>query len=405
MDFSSLGIDNRLIEILKKTGIKEPTPVQEQTIPLILNGKDVIAQSQTGTGKTLAFLLPMLQNIDNTKDFIQALIITPTRELALQITEELNKFAPSMGIYTLSLYGGHDIERQKSKLKNNPHIVIGTPGRIIHHIVKKTLTLSKIKILVLDEADVMISMGFIEDVETIIRSSSSFRQTMLFSATMTKGLRRLASHYMKKPENIHIQSKHITLDDIEQIVVETSEEGKFDTLCSLIDKFNPFLAIIFCKTKTRAIDLEFELGKKGYECDSLHGDLSQSRREQILKRFRQAKTQLLVATDIASRGLDIEGVTHVFNYDIPCDSKWYIHRMGRTGRAGNKGIAVTLITPDEYDILKNIENDISKSLVKPVKSYKGNSFNKSNRNEKSPKVFHKNKAYANKYSTVKNKSK
>lgn len=361
-DFLALGIRADLIDILKINGISEPTEIQIEAIPKILAGEDIIAQSQTGTGKTLAFLLPVLQRINTASPYVQGLIITPTRELAIQITREVEKYAPSAGVNILALYGGQDVERQIKRLKGSPHLVIGTPGRIADHILRKTVDFSRTSILILDEADVMLNMGFIREVEYIIKMTSGRRQTMLFSATIPRGLKTLAAHYMKKPSLIRIQSRHITLDEIKELVIETTEEGKIDALCSLIDGVNPYLAIVFCKTKARSSEVNEALIRRGYASDELHGDLSQSKRNQVMKRFRDAKLQILVATDIAARGLDIEGVSHIFNYDIPQDVESYIHRIGRTGRAGQTGVAYTFVTPKDHESLRMIENGINRRI-------------------------------------------
>lgn len=361
-NFLTLGVGGHLVNILKKNGISDPTDVQTQVIPKAFAGEDIIAQSQTGTGKTLAFLLPILQKINIEAPYLQGLIITPTRELAIQITKEVEKYAPACNVNSLALYGGQDVERQIKRLKGSPHLIVGTPGRIADHILRKTVDFSHISMLVLDEADVTLNMGFIKEVEYIIKMTPGRRQTMLFSATIPKGLKNLAAQYMKKTELIRIQSRHVTLDEIQELIVETSEEGKIDALCSIIDKTNPFLAIVFCKTKARSSEVNDALLRKGYASDELHGDLSQAKRNHVMRRFRDAKLQILVATDIAARGLDIEGVSHIFNYDIPQDVESYIHRIGRTGRAGGTGVAYTFVTSKDHEALKMIEFGINRSL-------------------------------------------
>ncbi|UNC91057.1 DEAD/DEAH box helicase [Candidatus Contubernalis alkaliaceticus] len=359
-DFLSLGVKTELNEILKKQGVNVPTPVQIQAIPILLSGKDIVAQAQTGTGKTFAFLLPILQGINENKPYIQALIITPTRELAIQITSELKKL--DLNAHVLAAYGGQDVERQIKKLKGSIHMVVGTPGRILDHIRRGTITLSGVKMLVLDEADQMLHMGFLPDVEDIIRKTSPKRQTMLFSATIPANIRTLARRYLKNPVDIQIKSKRITLDEIRQVVVATTDRGKQETLFKLIEEHRPYLALIFCRTKRRVIALNEALLNQGYLSDELHGDLSQAKREQVMKRFREAKLQILVATDVAARGLDVEGITHVFNYDVPEDADSYIHRIGRTGRAGEKGLAITLATPRNTFQLQAIEKGIGMTI-------------------------------------------
>jgi len=361
-DFTALGIRREINDILRVNGITKPTPIQVQAIPIALGGKDMVAQAQTGTGKTLAFVLPILESINPAKPNVQALIITPTRELAQQITNEVNKFTEKLNLHVLSVYGGQDVDRQIKKLKGATQIVIGTPGRLMDHIRRKSINLSGVIKLVLDEADQMLHLGFLDDVEELVRQTSPKRQTMLLSATMPSKVRGLASRYMTKPVDIRIQTQHITLDEIKQIMVEVAEPDKIDKICSLIDEYRPYLGIVFCHTKKRATAVTSALVQKGYAVDELHGDLSQPQREQVMKRFRDAKIQILVATDIAARGLDVEGVTHVFNFDIPRDVDSYIHRIGRTGRAGETGMAITLIDPHEQPLVRMIEQGISTSI-------------------------------------------
>ncbi|AJQ28808.1 DEAD/DEAH box helicase [Pelosinus fermentans] len=363
-DFTALGIRREIGAILAENGITKPTEIQVQAIPAIMSGKDVVGQSQTGTGKTLAFILPILEKIEISKPIVQALIITPTRELALQITREVAKLADQLGIQVLSVYGGQDVDRQIKKLKGGAQIVIGTPGRLMDHLRRETIQLENVTKLVLDEADQMLHMGFLEDVEELVRQTSNKRQTMLFSATMPSKIRGLADRYMRKPLDIRIQTKNITLDEIKQIMVEVPESEKIAKLSSMIDEYRPYLAIVFCHTKKRAIAVNMALSQKGYETDELHGELSQPKREQVMKRFREAKIQILVATDIAARGLDVEGVTHIFNYDIPHDVDSYIHRIGRTGRAGQAGMAITLIDPHEQPYVRLIEQGIRAAIEK-----------------------------------------
>ncbi|MFD2881323.1 DEAD/DEAH box helicase [Paenibacillus rhizoplanae] len=361
--FKELGVSEVLTDLLKGQGIVKPTPVQEEAIPPLVEGLDVIARAKTGTGKTLAFLLPIMDKIRVEAAYPQALILAPTRELALQITEEARKLARHTGVKILAVYGGQDVEKQLRKLEGGRHLIIGTPGRLLDHLRRETLDLSGVKMLVLDEADQMLHMGFLEDVETIITAVPYRRQTMLFSATMPDPIKRLAANYMKEPLDIIIKSgSPIPLDNIRQQVVECSDRNKEEALISLIERDRPYLAIIFCRTKRRAIKLNEALQAAGYDCDELHGDLSQGKREAVMKRFREAKLQLLVATDVAARGLDVEGITHIFNYDLPLDADSYIHRIGRTGRAGGKGLAITFASPRERAGLELIEHGISQRL-------------------------------------------
>ncbi|WP_248929682.1 DEAD/DEAH box helicase [Paenibacillus hamazuiensis] len=362
--FLSLGIRTAFAQTLQAEGITEPTPVQEQAIPVIMGNHDVIVQAQTGTGKTLAFLLPILERIDVARPDVQALILTPTRELAIQITDELKKLAPVAGAGVLAAYGGQDVERQIRKLAGAIHIVVGTPGRVLDHLKRGSVHFGKLSALVLDEADQMLHMGFMAEVEQIIGTTSGRRQTMLFSATMPAGVRNLAKRYMKQPREILIPGTRVTLEEIEQMVVRTPEAAKTEALCGLIERHNPFLALVFCRTRAEAAALTGTLIRRGFEADELHGDLTQAKREQVMKRFRDAKIQLLVATDIAARGLDVEGITHVYSYDIPHDAETYIHRIGRTGRAGETGVAVTLMSDREQRYLDLIEKGIKMKLNK-----------------------------------------
>ncbi|MDP1510327.1 DEAD/DEAH box helicase [Paenibacillus sp. CMAA1739] len=356
-NFTALGVEQHWVEALKEQGISTPTPVQQESIPLLMAGQDVIAEAHTGTGKTLAFLLPILQKLNLDKRHPQALVIAPTRELALQITEEAKCLAaaePSLSL--LAVYGGQDVERQLRKLKGGAQLIIGTPGRLLDHLRRGTLDLSGIKMLVLDEADQMLHMGFLNDVETILQEVPYRRQTMLFSATMPAGIRKLARVYMNEPVDVKVKSaSSVPVSQIRQVVVQTTDRGKQQALVDILNTDRPYLAVIFCRTKRRAAKLNEELQEMGFESGELHGDLSQNKREQVMKAFREAKLQLLVATDVAARGLDVEGVTHVFNYDMPQDAESYIHRIGRTGRAGGKGVAVTLATPRDVPELRNIQ--------------------------------------------------
>lgn len=363
LNFLQLGIRKEINHTLKSLGIGTPTSIQERTIPSVLEGKDVIAKAQTGTGKTLAFVLPILEKIDVNNSDVQALILTPTRELALQISKEIKKMIENLeGVKVLSVYGGQDVANQLKKLKGAQHIVVATPGRLLDHIRRGTIDLSTVERLVIDEADQMLLMGFLPEVDDIISETFPSRQTMLFSATMPTEIQSLAKKYMVKPEFIEIKAKKVTVEEIKQVVIETTDRRKQATLFHLIDEHRPFLAIIFCRTKARANKLYEALISNGYEADELHGDLPQSKREKAMKRFREAKTQFLVATDVAARGLDVEGVTHVYNYDIPHDVESYVHRIGRTGRAGGDGVAFTLIDPKDMEFLRMIEKGINQKL-------------------------------------------
>lgn len=373
MSFEELGINCDIIKILKMDGITNPTPVQEESIIPIKEGNDVIAEAQTGTGKTLAFLLPIFENISPDKDFVQGLIITPTRELAIQIENEAEKFKKVKDINILAAYGGKDIGSQLKKLKKNIHLIIATPGRLLDHIERKSIDLSKLKTLVLDEADQLLLMGFKNDVEAIIHETPKKRQTLCFSATLNSDVKRMAYRYMKDPLTISIKSEDITLDNIKQFVVETTDRQKQDALCTVLDQDNPYMAIIFCRTKRRADELEIALYKRGYDCKKLHSDIPQAKRERIMKTFRNGDFQYLIATDVAARGLDINGVSHIYNYDIPETVESYIHRIGRTGRAGEQGCTCLFVDPKNYSFLAEIENRINLKIprrdlvIKPFK--------------------------------------
>jgi ATP-dependent RNA helicase DeaD len=360
--FTQLKVCDRTVELLKKVGINNPMPVQERAIPALYAKKDVIARAQTGTGKTLAFVIPMMEKIDPTKPFVQALIIAPTRELALQITNEITKLTGDTGIKTLTVVGGRDFETQKNKLKNKVHIMVGTPGRLLDHIRKGNVTLRGVEYLVLDEVDEMLEQGFGDEALELIGMTNEKRQTMLCSATLDEEVRKLGQRITKNTMLIDIEPKKATVDKIKQICIRISEEKKEEGLEMLIKRYNPYLMIVFCYSKERAIELYEKLAEKRYNVDVLHGDMSQAKRKTVMKAFRDAKLQILVASDIAARGLDVEGVTHVINYDIPHDGDWYVHRIGRTGRAGNDGIAVTFYTANDTRWLNNIENKLNVKL-------------------------------------------
>ncbi|MCD5325661.1 DEAD/DEAH box helicase [Pontibacillus sp. HN14] len=344
---------------LKEMGITTPTPIQDEVIPLLLEGKDVIAQAQTGSGKTFGFLLPLLERIDVKNPAIQALIVAPTRELALQLTAELERLSEEVNV--LAVYGGKDVQQQVKKL-DKTQVVIGTPGRLLDHMRRETIDLSNVSFLVLDEADQMLHFGFFEDVETIVRQTPTHKQMALFSATLPSDINKLAYKFMRDPKQVRIQEKGRTVEEIEQFVIETTDRKKQEALRKVIKETQPFLGIVFCRTKRRVSKLYEDLKAMGYQVDELHGDLSQKKREKVMEQFREAKVQLLVATDVASRGLDVEGVTHVYNYDIPQDVDSYIHRIGRTGRAGDDGVAITFVAPKDQQMFAAIEKGIGKRL-------------------------------------------
>ena len=359
--FLDLKINSNICEFLKKQGIIKPTMVQEKLIPTARSGKDAIVQSKTGTGKTLAFLLPVMERIKKIA-VTQALIISPTRELALQISKVASNLGSVMNVDSVVICGGQDFERQKEKLKKIPQLIIGTPGRLLDHLSRKAIDLSKINKVVIDEADELLKLGFIEEVETLIKATANDKQLILCSATIPERIKALATQFMYKPQTIFIEPKVVTLDNIKQSVIQVRESNKLERLCEVLDIEHPYMAMIFCAKKAQTTWLAIELAQKGWAVDALHGDLTQQQRNFVLKRFREAKLQLLVSTDIAARGLDIEGVTHVISFDIPRSPVDYIHRIGRTGRAGQTGIAITFVTDKEMDKLRNIEAGIKKHI-------------------------------------------
>jgi len=356
VNFGNIKINKRVAQALTDMGFEEPTPIQQMAIPLLYEGKDVVGQAQTGTGKTAAFGIPIVEMIDNRNSDVQALIITPTRELAIQVAEEISKIGKFLRIRTLPIYGGQSIDRQIRSLKQGVQVVIGTPGRLLDHINRGTLRLDNVKVVVLDEADEMLDMGFIDDVEAILLAAPEQRQTMLFSATMPDEIKRLSKKYLREPEFVTVSKRNLTVPQIEQIVYETRETKKLENLCNILDSSSITLAIIFCRTKRGVDELVAGLQARGYQAAALHGDLSQNQRNYVMRQFRAGQIDYLVATDVAARGLDIENVSHVINYDIPQDPEFYVHRIGRTGRAGKSGVAITLITPKDYKQLRLIEN-------------------------------------------------
>lgn len=367
-----LGISPEVTQALANMGFEEATPIQERTIPVALQGRDLIGQAHTGTGKTAAFGIPMVERIAPTSEQIQALVVTPTRELAVQVAEELNRIGQVKRIRTLPVYGGQDINRQIRALKKRPHIIVGTPGRLMDHMRRKTLRTQDINLVVLDEADEMLNMGFIEDIEYILQEiPATDRQTLLFSATLPKSIQELSQRFLKSPEFIGIKAKEVTVPSIQQSYVEVQERQKFEALSTLLDVQSPELAIVFGRTKRRVDELNEALNKRGYSAEGIHGDLTQAKRESVLRQFKEGTIEVLVATDVAARGLDISGVTHVYNFDIPQDPESYVHRIGRTGRAGKTGEAITFVTPRESNLLHLIERITKHKIArKPVPTVK-----------------------------------
>lgn len=346
--FRALGLSEEILIALEKKGFEQPTPIQEQTIPLLLKGNnDIVGQAQTGTGKTAAFGLPIIERFDPTQKSVQALILTPTRELALQVAEEIRAYKGSKRIWITTVYGGAPIGRQMSELEKGAHIVVGTPGRVIDLIERRKLILENVRYVVLDEADEMLNMGFIDDVELILKSCYPERRMLLFSATMPSRILQLAKRYMGNYDLVQIQKQEITNINIEQSYFEVPERDKFDALCRILDVEEDFYGIIFCNTKAEVVEISNHLNEKGYTADALHGDIQQNLREKIVKSFKSNKYGVLVATDVAARGIDIQDLTHVINYGLPQDPESYVHRIGRTGRAGKTGKAILIIDPSE----------------------------------------------------------
>ncbi|MBT2582919.1 DEAD/DEAH box helicase [Planococcus sp. ISL-109] len=360
--FTELNISETTLKSVRRMGFEEATPIQEGTIRLGMEGKDIIGQAQTGTGKTTAFGIPLIEKVDTRDGNVQGLVIAPTRELAIQVSEELYNLGKDKNVRILSVFGGQEIGRQIRALKNRPQIIVGTPGRLLDHINRRTLKLENVNTLVLDEADEMLNMGFIEDIQSIMSNVPESRQTLLFSATMPDAIRRIAEKFMKTPEIVKIKSKEMTVENIEQFFVKSVEREKFDILSRLMNVQQPELAIVFGRTKRRVDELAHALNLRGYLAEGIHGDLSQAKRMSVLKQFKSNKIDVLVATDVAARGLDISGVTHVYNFDIPQDPESYVHRIGRTGRAGKKGVAVTLVTPREMGYLAIVERTTKKKM-------------------------------------------
>jgi ATP-dependent RNA helicase DeaD len=363
--FRELGLSETMLESLRKKGFEEPTAIQAKTIPFLISStKDLIGKAQTGTGKTGAFGIPIIENIVSQAKKVQALILVPTRELAIQVTEELSSFAENQKTQIIAVYGGQPIERQIARLQRGVDIVVGTPGRIIDHLDRKTLDISKIKFVVLDEADEMLNMGFIDDIEKILETSPKNRRTVLFSATMPQNIERLAKQYMNDYEIISVMSDQISRDNIQQIYFEVSQADKFEALFRIIDVEDSFYGMVFCRTKIDADEIAHKLANRGCRAEAIHGDLSQGQREKVLKKFRAKQITTLVATDVAARGIDIDNLTHVINYSLPQDPESYVHRIGRTGRAGKTGTAITLITPSEYRKLTSLQRIANTKITK-----------------------------------------
>ena len=356
MTFEEMCLDTRIMRAIAEMGFEQPSPIQAQSIPIAVEGKDMIGQARTGTGKTASFGIPMLQRINPKDKNLQAIVLCPTRELAIQSANEIRKLAKFLhGIKVLPIYGGQEISKQIRSLKGGVQIVIGTPGRVMDHLRRHTLKPQTVDIVVLDEADEMLNMGFREDIETILGQLPEERQTMLFSATMPKPILEIAKRYLHEPEIVKVIQKELTVPKIEQYYYEVNPRKKNEVLSRLLDMYDPSLSLVFCNTKRKVDELVADLKGRGYFAEGLHGDMKQSQRDRVMNGFRNGRTDILVATDVAARGIDVDDVEAVFNYDVPQDDEYYVHRIGRTGRAGREGRAFTLVVSKEIYKLKDIQ--------------------------------------------------
>jgi len=355
VNFSEMNLCDEIKKAVLDMGFEKASPIQAKAIPVALEKKDIIGQAQTGTGKTASFGIPLLSNIDPNSKKLQAVVLCPTRELAMQVCDEMRKLAKYMhGVKICPVYGGQDIVRQIKLLKAGTQVVIGTPGRVMDHMRRKTVKFKNVSTLVLDEADEMLNMGFRDDIETIIKSLPEERQTLLFSATMPKAILEIAKTYQKDPEVIKVIKKELTVQRIKQYYYEVKNENKEEAISRLLDVYNPKLSLVFCNTKKQVDELVEGLKNRGYYAEGLHGDLKQIQRDRVMHGFRNGSTQILVATDVAARGIDVDDVEAVFNYDVPQDDEYYVHRIGRTGRAGREGVAFTLISGRDIYKLREI---------------------------------------------------
>ena len=368
--FEELQLDDRIIRAITEMGFEEASPIQAQAIPVVLEGRDMIGQAQTGTGKTAAFGLPLLQKVDPKVKKLQAIVLLPTRELAIQVAEELRRFAKFMhGIKVLPVYGGQDIVRQIRALKDGTQIVVGTPGRVMDHMRRKTVKMDHVHTVVLDEADEMLNMGFLEDMETILSQLPEERQTLMFSATMPQAIADIAKKFQKDPVTVRVIKKELTVPKVTQYYYEVKPRNKVEVMCRLLDLYSPKLSVAFCNTKKQVDELVQALQGRGYFAEGLHGDLKQEQRDRVMGSFRNGATEILVATDVAARGIDVDDVEAVFNYDIPQDDEYYVHRIGRTGRAGREGRAFSLAVGSEVYKLRDIQRFCKTKIVpQPIPS-------------------------------------
>ncbi|MDZ4711251.1 MAG: DEAD/DEAH box helicase [bacterium] len=372
LKFDELNLSKEVQRAVTDMGFEEATPIQSQAIPIILQGRDVIGQAQTGTGKTASFGIPIIEGIDSHLKKVQAIVLCPTRELAIQVSEELGELLKyKKNVKIVPIYGGQSIDRQIRSIQSGVQIVIGTPGRVIDHINRGTLKLGEVKMVVLDEADEMLDMGFREDIELILKQVPDERQTVMFSATMPKQILDLSRKYLTNPEHIKVVHKEITAPNVNQYYIELKPGMKLEVLTRLIDIYNPKLSLVFSNTKRGVDDLVSHLQARGYSADGLHGDLKQQMRDRVMGKFRTGKLEILVATDVAARGIDVDDIDAVFNYDMPQDDEYYVHRIGRTARAGRKGQAFTFVVGREFRAIKEIERYTKTKIISiPIPSIK-----------------------------------
>lgn len=363
MTFSQLGLSEPILKSLNEMGFEAPTSVQAECIPHILQGKDIVGQAQTGTGKTAAFGIPLLESIDTSNNSIQAVIQCPTRELAIQVTGELMKLGRYInGLHVVPVYGGQPITRQITSLRRGAQVIVGTPGRTLDHLKRRTLSIDKLKMLVFDEADEMLNMGFREDMEELLKHVSGPVQTVMFSATVPPFIREIMKKFMKDPVSVTVDRKAISAPDIKQFVVHVRDSMRIEAISRFMDVNNFKLGIVFCNTKLASENLANELQARGYACEVINGDLNQTQRDKVMSQFRRGEIDLLVATDVAARGIDVENIDVVFNYEIPQDPEYYVHRIGRTGRAGRSGTSITFVSPNKTRSLRFIESQIKQRL-------------------------------------------
>ena len=368
--FDELNLDAKILRAVTDMGFEAASPIQAKAIPLEIEGKDIIGQAQTGTGKTAAFGIPLLQKIDPKNKKLQAVVLCPTRELAIQVAEEIRSLAKYMhGIKVLPIYGGQEIVKQIRSLKDGVQVIIGTPGRVMDHMRRKTIKFGQVHTVVLDEADEMLNMGFLEDMETILSELPEERQTVMFSATMPAAIAEIAKKFQKEPEIVKVVKKDLTVPKVTQYYYEVKPKNKIEVMCRLLDMYAPKLSVVFCNTKRQVDELVLALQGRGYFAEGLHGDLKQVQRDRVMNGFRKGRTDILVATDVAARGIDVDDVEAVFNYDIPQDEEYYVHRIGRTGRAGREGKAFSLVVGKEVYKLRDIQRYCKTKIVpQPIPS-------------------------------------